>query len=819
MAALAAVIAHLHAPAASGPVQATGAPAPPPQPFAHPVGALTAFGSLPDLGGGVLARQLSSVDPAERNADGAPGNILYKTAHGASVIFAAAGPGVVDNLWVAGSLRALGDIRITVDGGAKPVVDMPATAFFSGTVAPFLSPLVGDAQVSSGGNYSYVPIAFRTSCTIAFTGVTAYWHVGFHRLPPGSRVQPFSGTLGVGAAVRAWRRAGADPHRTAGTRLLTGHLQLAPGARATLARIAGPGRIDTLDLSVPAAAVPAPSSLTRRGIDATGPSSFTLRIDPQNRGVRLVRRLDYAIPDQGAAVYVDGVPAGRFATPGSTNGPYFWRTATVTLPATLTAGRSTLRVSVRPSGPFTAFTYWAQSIVGGRPVTTDTLQLSPASEQAHGFTAAGVLWNRTLRSAYPPAALGHSQALLAALHLGIRFDGSARPAVSAPLGLFFGTAFGAARVRALLFAVHPGAGLLESFWPMPFAHSATLTLRNAASVPVAIGYRVRVRPDPADAAALASGQEGYFHATYAAQTPTTPGHDYVFLSAGGTGKLVGLSMGLSTPPGMPYGLQNLQGNEQIYLDGNRTPAYLGTGTEDFFQGGWYFQHGPFTLPSQGSPVQVVGPHFSAHLAAYRLFLADALPFYRGLWGGLQVGPLANLSADYSSVAFWYGLPHGSLRDAQRISPAATVPAAGAAALGPLTSVFQGRWNGSPSTATGVRAASAAFRLPVSPGNAGVLLRARFDQCPGRQAARVYVDGALVGLWLQPQSDCAERWRESTFLLPAAATHGRSSIAVRLVATAGPWPASGVAPSWSAFGYQGFSLLPGAAAGGRAGGGA
>ena len=796
---------------------APAAARPPAVPYTQPDAALTAFGALPQLLPAVLARQLSSVDPAERNDDGAPGNVLYRTPDGASVIFDASGPGVVDNIWVAGSLAQMGDLRITVDGGSPPAVDMPATAFFSGTAAPFLAPLVGDAAVSSGGNYSYVPIAFRQSCVIAFTGTTAYWHVDFHRLPAGTPLLPFSAAADLAPAAAVWAQAGQDPHRTAGTRLEAGQVDLPAGGAVTLAQLAGPGRIEALDLTIPAAAVPAPPALTRTGVAFTGSTSFTLQVDPANSGVLLVRRLDYAIPDQTAAVSVDGVSAGSFSSPGSTNGPYLWRDASVAIPASLTAGRSRIQVTVTAIQPFTAFTYWAYAEVGGRQVETDTLELTPASAQAHAFTGSHLLWQRSLTASYAPAALASSSSLLAQIQLEVRFDGQAVPAVDAPLGLFFGSGFGAAPVRSLLSAVDPATGALSAYWPMPFARGATIALVNGGTAAVGVQYRIRSRSDPADAAALAAGREGYFHATDQSAAPTAPGGDYALLSTAGTGRLVGIALAMSTPPGMPYGLDSLQGNERIYVDGNPTPAYLGTGTEDFFEGGWYFENGPFTLPTHGSPVQWVGPDFAAHISAYRLFLSDAIPFYNGIRAGLQVGPLGGLPADYSSVAFWYGLPGATLVPADVLVPADPAAAAahgysavGGGTAGPVTGVFQGSGNASPVTGSGTVATAASFTMQVPAANAGVVLRAQVDQCPGHQAAAVYVDGAYTGLWTDPEGNCAEIWKESSFLLPAAVTRGHSSLQVRLVASPGPGAAPGIPALWKAFAYQALAFTGGAA---------
>lgn len=794
--------------AARGPAPAATTP-PLLNPFVHPDAALTGFDLLPVLAPDVLAAQGSSVDPAGRNSDGSPGNVLFRTAGGASVILDAAGPGVVDDIWVAGSLRAMGNIVVTLDGATTPVVDMPATQFFSGTVAPFLAPLVGGAGVSSGGNYAYVPIAFNRSCVIAFTGTTAYWHVGYRRLPAGTVLHTFSPTTDLSAAAAVWSNAGHDPWPPAGRRISSGQVTVPPGATVPIAQLGGPGEIRALRLTIPSAAVAPPPPVTASGIAFTGPSSFTVALNPNNAGAVLVRRFDYALPDQRAAVAVDGTPVGDFSSPGSTNGPYFWRDDSVAIPASLTAGRSSIHVTVTAAEPFTAFAYRAYSLVGGGRVLTDTVQMTPASEQSHGFSAPHLLWQRTVTSSLLPSSVAQSQAVLSQLRLQIRFDGAVSPSVDAPVGLFFLSGLGASTVHALMTAVDPASGTLSAYWPMPFGRQAVVTLRNTGPTTVAgVGYRIESGPDPGAATALASGTQGYFHATYDAATPTSPGSGYPLLRVPGTGKLVGVSVAMSTPPGLPYGLENLQGNAMITLDGAPDPTYRGTGTEDFFQGGWYFENGPFTLPTHGSPQQWVGPHYAAHIAAYRLFLTDAIPFYDGIAATLQVGPVDNLQADYRSVAFWYGLSQPTLTQVDSLRPADPADAAahaftavGGGIRGPVTGVYPGDVPSAPLTATGVAASTSTFTVRIPPANAGVELRAQLDACPGHQAAEVYVDGHDAGLWAYAGANCAEIWTTSRFLIPATLSRGQDSMRIRLVAVPGPGAAAGTPPTWTAFAYD------------------
>src|SRR5262249_59200304 len=76
---------------------------------------------------------------------------------------------------------------------------------------------------------------------------------------------------------------------------------------------------------------------------ANGFSEFTAKIEPANEGVKLTRRLDTVAGHQRADVLVDGMKVGEWtpldATPFSQ-----WADQTVDLPASATAGKSTITI-------------------------------------------------------------------------------------------------------------------------------------------------------------------------------------------------------------------------------------------------------------------------------------------------------------------------------------------------------------------------------------------------------------------------------------------------------------------------------------------
>src|SRR6202012_6160516 len=107
--------------------------------------------------------------------------------------------------------------------------------------------------------------------------------------------------------------------------------------------------------------------------------------------------------------------------------------------------------------------------------------------------------------------------------------------------------------------------------------------------------------------------------------PTTPGQDWLFADEPGHGKFVGVS---HTVRGSRIKTEFsddaayfLEGAERVYTDGSPSPRWYGTGTEDFYEGGWSFNNGTdLSDPLTGQPDQRPEPGGGAYfpLATYRL---------------------------------------------------------------------------------------------------------------------------------------------------------------------------------------------------------
>lgn len=396
--------------------------------------------------------------------------------------------------------------------------------------------------------------------------------------------------------------------------------------------------------------------------------------------------------------------------------------------------------------------------------------------------------------------------LLSGLRLQIEFDGETR--VDSPIGEFFGAGLGANDVRSLMFASIPQPGgplSLSAWWPMPFAHTTRITLVNTTGDPVGgIDSDVVITPDPQWGPALASGRAGYFTARSHAG-PTTVGQDWLFADEHGHGKFVGVSHTIrgsriktSFSDDAPY---FLEGAERVYTDGAASPQWYGTGTEDFYEGGWYFKNGKhFSDPLTGQPDQrtAAGGCADYCVAVYRLMLAEAIDYHSALRFGIEHGKRNMVQPDYSSTAFLYAQPDEAATPSDDVNPTDPVnrilhgynDADAADQL--LVSQYEGSEDTRPVVGV-VHATRTAttFDVALAPDNRGFLLRRTSDQAAGFQSADVAIDGIPAGTWLQPRSNGIHRWLDDTYLVPGFLTTGKERVTVTLAPTADapPWTAS------------------------------
>ena len=524
---------------------------------------------------------------------------------------------------------------------------------------------------------------------------------------------------------------------------------------------------------------------------------FDVTIDPNNAGVNLIRRLDYTIADQRANVFADAVFAGEWFTEGQAGG--FFLEDTFEIPGALTAGKPSITVRIEfisSANDWNEFCYWVDSIVAGEPVRTDELDVGDTSDEAaHNYTIQNQTWEgtRTFPIYSPPDPMFLE--ILRNARLVATWDGATTPQVDVPFGSLFGSNLGPKRIKGLPVGIE--GDRLYCWFPMPFASAALLQLSNDSSEDIdELEYHVRYTPGTPE---MLAGL-GRFHAKYNEELPCTVGRDYTILEETGAGHFVGV---VQTSQGPTLGY--LEGDERIHVDGNLTPALYGTGTEDFYNGGWYFNRGRFSLPVHGNPTMEGSP---VTTDMYRYFISDLIPFTTSIKVGIEHGGTNDTpDTDIHSVALYSKRdePLAMLTDELDVGDTASETAhsytiSGQTWAGSLTDEYEGDDDNVSVTDDGRRHSdSSQFTLAIDPCGAGVLLRRRMNYALPRQEAEVYVNGVPAGVWYDAGQNTYHRFRDSEFMIPRPLTHGQSEITVRIESISAD-------SDWTEFHYWVFALL-------------
>ncbi len=400
--------------------------------------------------------------------------------------------------------------------------------------------------------------------------------------------------------------------------------------------------------------------------------------------------------------------------------------------------------------------------------------------------------------------------------LQIYWDGETKPDVDAPVKSIAGDGAGVYQpagrplVQGWLAGINrPNKSVdFNLYWPMPFSKSARIVIQAADSLR-AVDWHVRYEPFSAP-----NDLWGTFHATYSSIPHPIQGQDMTFLDVRGSGKLIGTIINFAqTGP-------TLEGNPLIYIDDNQTPQIAVTGTEEWGQGGNYWNGGQqVTLPLGGLPSSENNPPGSDRdgAALYRFLVADSVPFNRHLVVRWEHGSVDQGANPYRATLLWYGTPAQTalLSDDMRLSSPTSrrvhtyrAPDENTYQLGAAYEYSVHR----PLLTAPVSAARATstFTMMLNPHNVGAFLRRTFDYCMPNQRANIYVDNHPAGTWysagvsdrvdVDGQRRC---WRDEEFPLPPALTSGKTSITIRIdpVHTTNPQNSP-----WTASHYQLYSFV-------------
>jgi len=219
-----------------------------------------------------------------------------------------------------------------------------------------------------------------------------------------------------------------------------------------------------------------------------------------------------------------------------------------------------------------------------------------------------------------------SPQMLRSLRLEIFWDDAEKPAVSCPLGDFFGIGLGRRTAFENALFSDPEGRSFNCFIPMPFRTAARVTLTNESDEILwglffDIDFLIHVDH---------SSETLYFHSYWRRESPNELGEDFDILPAvKGNGRFLGCNIGVMADPRYAKTWWG-EGEVKIWFGDDNNPTLCGTGTEDYIGTGW--GQGFFNHRTQGC---LVADGEKDHWAFYRYHIDDPVFFDEGCKVSIQ----------------------------------------------------------------------------------------------------------------------------------------------------------------------------------------
>ncbi|WP_277509827.1 glycoside hydrolase family 172 protein [Ereboglobus sp. PH5-5] len=234
--------------------------------------------------------------------------------------------------------------------------------------------------------------------------------------------------------------------------------------------------------------------------------------------------------------------------------------------------------------------------------------------------------------------------------LEITFDGE--QTVRVPAGDFFGIGYKQLRTNTY-YTTTDESGLMRAAWVMPFEKNCVVTLRNLGAQTVRVtDAAVATKPWKWDARSMHFGA-GWRQYTKVLAGPHDKAVDLNYAELRGKGVYVGDNLAIFNTTYRWWG----EGDEKVYVDGEKFPSHIGTGTEDYYGYAWcrpeVFTGHPFIAQPLGEGS--FAPKLSVN-TRYRGL--DAIPFGKSLRFDMELWHWSPTRVNYAPAAFWYMLPGG-----------------------------------------------------------------------------------------------------------------------------------------------------------------
>lgn len=235
----------------------------------------------------------------------------------------------------------------------------------------------------------------------------------------------------------------------------------------------------------------------------------------------------------------------------------------------------------------------------------------------------------------------------------MNFDG--KETVWSPIGDFFGTGVGLNPFEGWYRKVAED-GTLSCKWVMPYQKTGTISIVNLSKEPIDFKLNTKVESWKWTKNSM------YFHAGFRQQypVPTRPFSDWNYITIKGRGVYVGDALTVMNPVKKWWG----EGDEKIYVDGEKFPSIFGTGTEDYYGYSWggisadFYQH-PFHAQPRSNVYNKLNRkttnerNTQGYSTETRTRALDGMPFESSLKLDMEVWSWTDCDMQFAVGMYWY----------------------------------------------------------------------------------------------------------------------------------------------------------------------
>lgn len=241
------------------------------------------------------------------------------------------------------------------------------------------------------------------------------------------------------------------------------------------------------------------------------------------------------------------------------------------------------------------------------------------------------------------------------LVVSMYWDGETQASVWAPFCDFFGGACGKNDTVSLPAGIRED-GWFYCRWYMPFTKGARIAIANLGEEDIQLDAKIYT-----DKPALPVGGALRFHAKWNRDQfqPERKDRwpDYTLLKVKGAGRFLGCTLHVFKPvdnrdiKGFPGEYWWGEGDEKFFVDGEKSPSFFGTGSEDYFGYAWAWP----TLFSKAYHAQNFnqgGIHNRGNRSLVRYHVPDDIPFFSAFEASIEKY-YDHHFARYGVTVYWY----------------------------------------------------------------------------------------------------------------------------------------------------------------------